>query len=214
MNYWDKIAGDFDAKRKFPWKECLDFISSISGTCLDLGCGGGRHLAAMKEKCFAVGADISFSMLEIAREKAGDAFLVCCDARNLPFLDETFDNALFIAALHNIEGKEERRKALSELRRILKKEGRAIISVWAKWQDRFIFHFIKKFFKKQGEHGDILVPWKKNGEEIMRFYHLYSMIEFKKELKESGFKIEKAWSVKKASKWLKDNHFAIVRKEN
>ncbi|MEM1513907.1 MAG: class I SAM-dependent methyltransferase [Candidatus Thermoplasmatota archaeon] len=209
MNNWDKIAKDFDATRKFPWKECLDFIKNINGICLDLGCDGGRHLLPITKKCLAVGADISFSMLEIAKEKVKDAFLVCCDARNLPFLDETFDNALFIATLHNIEGKEGRRKALKELRRVLKKDGKALISVWAKWQDRFIFHFIKKFLKK-GEHGDILIPWKKNGEEIMRFYHLYSRREFKKDLKESGFKIEKAWSVKKASKWLKDNHFAIV----
>ena len=212
MKEWDEIARDFDAKRKFPWKECVDFISRISGTCLDLGCDGGRHLAVMAGKCDAVGADLSFSMLEIAREKVGDVFLVCCDARNLPFLDETFDNALFVATLHNIEGKEGRIKALRELRRVLKKDGRAIISVWAKWQDRFILHFIKKFFKRQGEHGDLLIPWKKNGKEIMRFYHLYSMRELKKEIKESGFEIEKAWSVKKASRFFNDNHFAIVRK--
>lgn len=212
MNEWDKIARDFDAKRRFPWKECIDFIENMEGTCLDLGCDGGRHLVEMEKKCDAVGADISFSMLEIAKEKVKNAFLVCCDARNLPFFDETFDSALFIATLHNIKGKEDREKALKELRRVLKKDGKAIISVWAKWQDRFIFHFIKKFFKGKGIDGDIFVPWKKDEEKIERFYHLYSMREFKKDLKESGFKIEKAWSVKKASKWFKDNHFAIVRK--
>lgn len=212
MNVWDEIAKGFDASRGIPWKECIDFINTIGGTCLDLGCDGGRHLVTMRGKCLAVGADISFRMLEIARERAGDAFLVCCDACSLPFSDESFDNALFIATLHNIEGREGRRKALRELRRVLKKDGRALISVWAKWQDKFIFYFIKKIFRPWKEHGDILIRWKKNGKEIMRFYHLYTMRELRKDLKESGFKIEKAWSVKKASKWLKDNHFVIVRK--
>ncbi|MBC7081505.1 MAG: class I SAM-dependent methyltransferase [Thermoplasmatales archaeon] len=212
MNVWDEIAKDFDAKRKIPWKECIDFINTIQGTCLDLGCDGGRHLLAMQSKCLAVGADISFQMLEIAKEKARNAFLVCCDACQLPFPDEIFDNALFIATLHNIDGRERRKKALMELRRVLKKDGRVLISVWAKWQDKFIFHFIKKFFKPWKEHGDIFIPWKKNGKEITRFYHLYSMGELKREVKRSGFKIEKAWSVKKASKWLKDNYFVILRK--
>ena len=46
----------------------------------------------------------------------------------------------------------------------------------------------------------------------MRFYHLYSMGELKKDVDEAGFEIERAWSVRKVAKKHADNHFMIVRK--
>ncbi|OYT59361.1 ubiquinone/menaquinone biosynthesis protein [Thermoplasmatales archaeon ex4484_30] len=213
-NVWDEIAESFDATRRFPWKECIDFIEEIEGICIDIGCGNGRHLPAMAEKCkIAVGVDYSFNMLKIAKEKVnGNTLLVCCDATQLPFHDETFDNAIFIASLHNIKERKNRIKALKEMRRILKKNGKALVSVWAKWQDKWRWHFLKEFFKPWKEHGDILIPWKKNGKEFMRFYHLYSMRELKKDVAEAGFEIEEAWSVKKATRKHADNHFLIVIK--
>ncbi|HHO57100.1 MAG TPA: class I SAM-dependent methyltransferase [Thermoplasmatales archaeon] len=212
MEEWDKIAKDFDATRRFPWEECKTFLNRIQGKCIDIGCGNGRHLIPAAEKCdMVVGLDISIKMLEMAHrnmEKSGieNVMLVMGDARHLPFPDNFFDGILFIASLHNIKGKKERKRALEEVRRVLKPGGRALISVWAKWQDRW-----RKYFLLHPLKGDIHVPWRR-GAKAIRFYHLYSMREFKGDIRKAGLKIERAWSVKKASKKYPDNHFAVVRK--
>jgi len=212
MEEWDKIAGNFDVTRRFPWKECIEFIDKIKGICLDIGCGNGRHLIPAAEKCrLAIGFDISIKMLEVARKNLGEkgmrnVMLVRGDARRLPFPDDFFDGILFIAALHNIKGRDGRIKALEEVKRVLKPDGRALISVWSKWQERWRRYFILHPFK-----GDIYVPWRR-GVEVKRFYHLYSMRELKRDAKKAGLKIERAWSVKKASRKYADNHFIVVKK--
>jgi len=214
---WNAIAKSFDSTRKEPWEECLNFIEKIRGRAIDIGCGNGRHLFPLAEKAeLAVGLDFSIEMLKICKEKLRNicnVLLVCGNACRLPFKDNSFDYAIFIAALHNIRGRGNRIKALVELKRILKPNGTALISVWAKWQDKWRWYFIKKLFSFKGEHGDIYIPWKKDGINVERFYHLYSKKEFKKDLIKAGLKIEKLWSVKKASKKHPDNHFAIVKAE-
>lgn len=216
---WNAIAKSFDSTRKEPWEECLNFIEKIEGKAIDIGCGNGRHLTPLAKKTdFAVGLDFSIEMLKICsekirNEKMNNVLLVCGNACRLPFKDNSFDYALFIATLHNIKGKDNRIKALVELKRILKPNGKALISVWAKWQDKWRWYFIKKLLSFKEEHGDIYIPWKKNGINVERFYHLYSKREFKKDLLKAGLKIEKLWSVKKVSKRHPDNHFAIVKAE-
>ena len=211
MKEWDKIARDFDETRRYAWKECIDFIKERDGFGIDIGCGNGRHLAIMAERGRAAGIDISFEMLKIARRKARNALLVQADAINMPFRENTFDYALFIASLHNIKGRENRIRALKEMKRVMKEGGEGIISVWAKWQDRWRRHFAIQALYKWRELGDIYIPWKR-GVKVERFYHLYSMRELKKDIRKAGFEIIRAWSVKKVSKKHADNHFVIVRK--
>jgi len=209
-NEWEKIAKSFDATRQQAWKECIEFINSMHGTGIDIGCGNGRHLKEMEKRGDAIGVDIAFNMLLMAKKKVRKATLIQANALRLPFHSSTFDYAIFIAALHNIKGRKNRIKALKEMKRVLKKGSLAMLSVWSKWQDRWRRRFMLQALYKWHELGDIYVPWKR-GEHAMRFYHLYSMRELKKDVKKAGFEIVKAWSVKKVSKKYADNHFVIVR---
>jgi SAM-dependent methyltransferase len=62
-----------------------------SGRLLDVGCGSGKSLAPMLERGWQIhGCDISPAMLELAREKAGDADvrLDVADMRELPDFGE------------------------------------------------------------------------------------------------------------------------------
>lgn len=214
MNEWDAIARSFDATRKSAWQECMDFISDIRGVALDIGCGNARHLIPMARKCrVAVGIDSSMEMVRVARENVTglhNVVLVCGDACALPFPDELFDAALFIAALHNIRGRKNRVRALCELKRVLNHDGRALISVWSKWQDAFRWQFITRWPTR--EHGDILIPWRKDGMNVPRFYHLYGMGEFRRDILKAGLHIETLWRTTKASKKYADNYFAVVKK--
>jgi len=215
---WDKIAKSFDETRRRPWKECLDFIKGRKGIALDIACGNARHLIPFA--CVVdhvIGIDASEEMIKIAVRNARNAGVknasfVIGNASFLPFKSNTFDSAIFIAGLHNIKGRDARIKALKELYRVLKKDGMALISVWSKWQDRWRKHFLKEFFKLPKNFGDIYISWKKDGMDVKRFYHLYSMHELKRDAKKARLKIIKAWSVKKASKRHADNHFLMVKK--
>ena len=110
---WDAIAESFDTTRQKPWKFCLDFIRSLKNTDVvaDIGCGNGRHLLPCAENCsHAVGVDISQNLLRIVQKKLhnkniGNVSLIHADVVQLPLADNSLDAVLFIASLHNIQGK-------------------------------------------------------------------------------------------------------------
>lgn len=218
---WDKIAKSFDQTRKKPWKECIDFIDSNSESSViaDVGCGNGRHLIPCVKKCkMAIGLDLSIELLKIVQNKATkenieNIVLINSDALHLPIKSNSLDAVLFIAALHNIKGKNKRIEALTEIKRVLNKDGTALISVWSRWQDKYRNHFFKKWFTQFGknEFGDIDIYWRQHGLNIPRFYHLYSKREFISDLKKAGLKIDHVEDVKMHSKKHPDNYFALVR---
>jgi len=96
----------------------------------------------------------------------------------LIFKDNFFDYALMLASLHNLETKEKRINALKELYRISRKDGVALITVWNKWQLKFLFR------KK-----DTLIPWHQKGKVYYRDYHLFNYFELKNLLKKVNFEI-------------------------
>lgn len=219
---WDSIAESFDLTRRKPWKQCIGFIDTLSKTdmVVDLGCGNGRHLIPCAEHCKEViGLDISKELLSITKKKLKEknldnTILLHANMTNIPLKNDTVDSILFIAALHNIKGKDRRIQSLKEVKRVLKKDGTALISVWSRWQDKYRKHFLKKWFTKKGqtEFGDIDIYWKQHGLDIPRFYHLYSKKEFIEDILKSGLKIEKIEGVKLCSQKYPDNYFVVVKK--
>jgi len=219
---WDSIAKSFDKTRSKPWKQCMDFIKTLkqSDIVIDIGCGNGRHLIPCAEQCKQViGLDISRELLFIAKNKLAEKKLknvifFHSDAIYIPLKNESVDTVLYIASLHNIQGKEKRIQSLIELKRILKKDGSALISVWSRWQDKYRKQFFKKWFisKSKSEFGDIDIYWRQHGLNIPRFYHLYSKREFLEDITKAGLEIEEIESTKISSNKYPDNFFALVKK--
>ncbi len=156
------------------------------GRLLNVGCAHGPDFIPFKERFELYGIDISGRMLELAEKYAEknqfQVNLTQADARQIPYSDDSFDDAIAVATYHHIEGKEERLKALRELRRVLKPGGEAFITVWNKWQPGF-------WFKKK----DILVPWKMKEKTLYRYYHLFSYGELEKLVKKAGFTVVKSY---------------------
>ncbi|MCK4365615.1 MAG: methyltransferase domain-containing protein [Thermoplasmatales archaeon] len=219
---WNAIAHSFDSTRRKTWKECIDFIDSLPKTSIvaDVGSGNGRHLIPCAKHCKKViGLDVSGELLKITQEKLMEnklvnVDLVHSDAVNIPLNENSVDAVLFIAALHNVPQRYRRIKALKEINRILKPNGKAIISVWSRWQDKFRQHFLRKCLTKvdKNEFGDIDVYWRQHGLNIPRFYHLYSKRELKQDLEQAGFEILELEGTKYFSKKFNDNYFAIIKK--
>lgn len=112
---------------------------------LDIACGTGEPAISLAALLAGdgevVGADISPEPLKIAEERAtqrglSNAIFQQADAHELPFSDNSFDcitsrlGIMFFADLP---------RALSEMRRVLKPEGRAILLVWGPFEQPY-FH--------------------------------------------------------------------------
>jgi len=219
---WNSIAKSFDSTRRKPWQQCLDFIDSLPKTAVvaDIGCGNGRHLIPCAQHCQTViGIDISRNLLSIVEKKLKEhnitnTHLYHANVIQLPLNDESVDAVLYIASLHNVEGQGNRIQSLKEVNRILKINGKALISVWSRWQDKFRMQFLKKWFTQIGksEFGDIDIYWRQHGLNIPRFYHLYSKKELQNDLCQADLELVEIQNVKMHSKKHPDNYFALVKK--
>jgi SAM-dependent methyltransferase len=99
---------------------------------LDVGCGEGIvsfKLAALCKR--AIGLDLSAKNIRVAESKKKSSRLkqkidfILGDILRLPFEDNTFDAIVFLDALPEIE---QDRAALAEIARVLKPQGRFVIS--------------------------------------------------------------------------------------
>jgi SAM-dependent methyltransferase len=108
----------------------LDLAGEVAGRrILDVGCGAGPLLAALRERGAVVtGVDASTRMVELARQRLGDgADLQRADLRGpLPFPDGAFDDVIACLVLHYLE---DWTAPLAELRRVLAPGGRLIVAV-------------------------------------------------------------------------------------
>jgi ubiquinone/menaquinone biosynthesis C-methylase UbiE len=108
----------------------LDLAGDVAGRrILDVGCGAGPLLAALRERGAVVtGVDSSTKMLELARQRLGDgADLHPADLSSpLSFPDGAFDDVIACLVLHYLE---DWTAPLAELRRVLVPGGRLIVAV-------------------------------------------------------------------------------------
>ena len=104
-------------------------------TLLDLGCGAGRIALEMWELGYRnlLGIDFSRPMIAEARRLArllgyGVAYRIG-DATNLKLADATFDGVIFgFNGLMQIPGRENRRRAMAEIRRVLVAGGHCVFT--------------------------------------------------------------------------------------
>lgn len=91
---------------------------------LDIACGTGYALSLLSPaECY--GIDIASEMIAVAKEKYPQISFQEANARTLPFKKNFFDVILCTEALHHLEHVED---VFKELKRVLKKDGKIIIT--------------------------------------------------------------------------------------
>ena len=138
QEYYSKRAKDYDRQKIRTWKsehgfgievlnEVIDALAAFEDKpVLEVGVGSGRigfPLLKRVKPCF-VGLDLSREMLRLAKTKVAshnkEFNTVLGDAEWLPFIDEVFDAAICISAMHYFADSE---VGLTEFSRVLKEKG-------------------------------------------------------------------------------------------
>ncbi len=182
---FEKIAESFDKTRRRAWDEVLEFSKDLekNAVILDLGCGNARNSIAIaknekRKNLKFICIDISKNMIKIAMEKVKNenlmhrfAFLIA-NGENLPIKQGSIDAVLSIAVFHHVNKKEEKKFA-SEIHRILKKNGKLLLSVWKKDQ------ILSKEHKKLNENeNEVITFW--GPDKIPVYYRILSKKDLEK----------------------------------
>ena len=180
---YDLISKHFSTTRKIIWPKVEDFIKSFESNSLilDIGSGNGKNMGS-REDCTYIGIDTCENLIKQSKKKNNCSYVVG-NCINLPFKSELFDYAMSIAVIHHLSNAERRLEAIKEMSRILKKDGKGLIYVWAFEQTRF----------ENEKTQDVDVKWmlqkkyseKQDKDEILyRYYHLFKKDELEKLRKE------------------------------
>lgn len=133
----------------FPWiYEKLNLTKGMN--ILETGCGNGQlwkdNIEYLPDQVNIILSDISPGMLRNAKEKLkerdGIFTYQCFDFNEIPYPDESFD---IVIANHVLFYAKDRHKALMELKRVLKKDGRLYCSTYGKHHMKEIEMLAKEY---------------------------------------------------------------------
>ncbi|MFA6422305.1 MAG: class I SAM-dependent methyltransferase [Candidatus Buchananbacteria bacterium] len=146
------------------------------GNLIDLGCAKGDNVIFLKNKGFDVtGVDLSEEMLDISKEKINglglDINLIKANICDLNMVaDNYFDYVICMFTLMNLKTHELQMKALSEMKRVCKSQGKILLMV-----------------HNSDEGKVILGDWFENRFE----YRIYTKNEIKDLVEKSGLILDK-----------------------
>lgn len=167
---YESISKHFSNTRAYTWNWVDNFIYSLTENSfiLDVGCGNGRNMMYNNYKF--LGIDNCQGFIDICRQK--NLNVLQANMMNIPLPNNTFDAIISIASFHHLSTTENRIKCLLELKRLIKKDGIILLSIWSINQP-------KKTRKNFTKYGDNLVSYNKFGNIYYRYYYLFQIQEIK-----------------------------------
>jgi len=130
---YSKIVEYYDKVRPIPddiWLSKIIEYGKIDSNCaiLDVGCGTGRFpqvLLTMKNPVvYALEPSIEMLKQAVAKDESRNILWIRGDGQKLPFKNDSFNCVYMTLVLHHIENK---KMALQEIHRTLKKSGNCVI---------------------------------------------------------------------------------------
>ncbi len=195
---YDRIADQFSSTRAYLWDDIrpLARYAKEKNVILDIGCGNGRvyQLFEKKQGVEYSGIDISKKLLTIAQKRIPNSRFYHADMRFLPLASDSVDLIYCIAAFHHLPTVKDRLKALREMKRVLKKGGRILMTNWNIYDLRKYEKY--ETTKRRQEGKDFFIPWKDGTGEILgkRYYHGFTFDELICLFEKVGLTIEKQYT--------------------
>jgi ubiquinone/menaquinone biosynthesis C-methylase UbiE len=170
-NIYENIANSFSDTRYTSWKWIDDFITSFQSNSiiLDIGCGNGRNMTNKNYNFY--GLDNCNKFIELSKKITPN--VVLSEMTNLPFQDNNFDAIISIASFHHLSTINRRLECLKEMHRVLKLNGKILLSIWSINQSH------NKKLNNKFVYGSNIVPWKDNKGNIIgnRYYYIFQIDE-------------------------------------
>ncbi|MFA5571956.1 MAG: class I SAM-dependent methyltransferase [Crenarchaeota archaeon] len=129
----------YRAEQQCKYYKAMEFVEVQGFVVIDVGCGSGLFLQKVSVGAnFVVGIDISRKLLRKAKHYAAlNVDVVQADADYLPFLDCMFGVVFSFTVLQNLP---KPAKTLQEIKRIIKKDGKVVITGLKKAFPQTRFH--------------------------------------------------------------------------
>lgn len=192
---YSKIADHFNDTRQYQWSWIRDFMMDYTrgDTIYDIGCGTGRNIDPNvfyrghyeKESDpfpTCVGVDNCFEFVEMCQNKGLTA--IQSDMSNIPLEDDSADGILSIASFHHLANETRRIQALKEMKRLIRRGGKILLSVWSIQQP-------EKTRRVFEDYGDTIVPWGKKDEQYDRYYYIFRIDEIRELFEKVGLIVVK-----------------------
>lgn len=177
-NVYEEIAYHFSDTRVYKWSWIISFLDSLNSDSLvyDLGCGNGRNMNHGSLKF--IGIDNCENFIKICSEK--NLKVINSNITKIPLENNSADAIICIAVFHHLYSMQNRIDALFEMKRLIKKNGKILLSVWSINQP-------KKTRRNFKNYGNNIVLWDNNNGKIFeRFYYIFKLDEFKKLINKVG----------------------------
>lgn len=142
---WDFLLTD-QSNTTLIAKICLEISQKKNISILDAGCGNGAlgvELSRLKGGYDYCGIDFSKEALEKARKVFPQGHFIYSDVAVPLSLPKKFDVIVFSEVLYYVDFK----KVLMLYKDFLKNDGVYIISIYNTWRAKFIFFYIRLYFK-------------------------------------------------------------------
>lgn len=224
---YDTIAAEFSETRHKVGKDFDLFTPYVQPGQLivDLGCGNGRLLWFLSQisknwpqpTYHYLGIDNSEHVLKEAKKLFPDENFIKGDQLNIPIENNEVDVLFNIRAFHHLPHRSHRLMALGEMKRVLKKDGILIITVWNLWQPRYLHHILKGLLRSiitMGAYSpsDTFIPW---GKKAKRYYHAFVPGELKKLIENIGFELIECFGQKNGERvpFSKSRDIVIVARK-
>ncbi len=209
---YNQTASSFAKSRDRMWPE-LKFLFDYAKEgeeVLDLGCGNGRFSRYLVG-CKYTGLDFSKELIKEAKKRFPEHSFVVGDALDIPFEDNTFDKVYSIAVVHQIPSTALREKAVREIKRVLKENGEAFVTVW----DVNSLDKPVKYFSQEGDEGIIgyftkIIKGRDFYLKRNRYYYAFKEKELGFLFKKEGFKVSEEGVAREDKR---SNFYVIVKKE-
>jgi len=201
--FYNRFGGEFSATRRRLQPGVKRILDSIQAdeSVLDLGCGNGnflRELSRRGHEAPLLGVDFSPPLLRDAESSLGTKFLAM-DLTNLSvirdqlLITDYWSLITCFATLHHIPSTEMRLDILRTVRKLLKDDGKFILSNWqflnsAKLKSRIQPWDRVGIAQDDLDEGDYLLDWRSGGEGL-RYAHQFSAEELSGLAGQAGMKV-------------------------
>ena len=209
-DFYDRFGKSFSLTRHRLQPGVKKIMKALRGdeSVLDLGCGNGQFLLELSERGHRgplLGVDFSLPLLREAGSRAGASSVTFREvdlSRSSEFSDQIskrdgWEVITLFAVLHHIPSSEMRMNLLKAARKLMKEDGRIILSNWqflhsARLRSRIQPWERAGLSKAEVDEGDYLLDWRSGGKGL-RYVHHFSAEELSGLAAQAGMRVSESF---------------------